>query len=96
MKTRLERDIEALCDDLLEKIKELEKTLSNAVPTGSEAICVAIAAADILADSLAQAASSDFAAQRMLFDVTCLLKSKMERFRNILKKQKNEKENNSN
>ena len=88
MKTESEKELEKFCDELVEKTLQLQDILSDAVPEGSEAICVALAAADILADSLAQAASSDFAVQRMLFDVTCLLKSKVERFRKVQKRPK--------
>ena len=88
MKTESEKELEKFCDELIEKTLQLQEILSDAVPEGTEAICLALAAADILADSLAQAASSDFAAQRMLFDVTCLLKSKVERFRKAQKRPK--------
>ena len=89
MKTKYNMvEIEELCDELIEKTTEIQNILSDAVPKGAEAICVALAAADVLADSLAQAASSDFAAQRMLFDITCLLKSKVERFRKAQKRTK--------
>ena len=88
MKTESEKELEKFCDELIEKTLQLQDILSDAVPVGTEAICLALAAADILADSLAQAASSDFAAQRMLFDVTCLLKSKVERFRKAQKRPK--------
>ena len=95
MKTKEKREIEKLCDELIDKTLQLQNILSAAVPEGTEAVCLALAAADILADSLAQAATSDIAAQHMLYDIVCLLKSKVERFRKAQKRNKYEKKNNS-